>query len=201
LRQVRAESYFYPMQTLPPTRLDTIRIADIPLPACVAVHRIIRVCNAEFAALFGYEREATVGQSFKMLYRELEDFIAIGRRWRKGLAAGMVYSDERIMQRQDGVRFWARMDGRSLGGDDPLAHVLYTCQPTGRPVPSAPLTPRQSQVLTLVAAGRSSPEIAAELGLSSRTVEAHRARLMRLAGVANGAALIAWFERIGGGSA
>lgn len=189
------------MAATAPSSIETIRIADIPVPACVAVHRIIRVCNDAFSTLFGYEREAMAGQSFKTLYPDLEDFIAVGRRWRKGLAAGLVYSDERIMQRRDGVRFWARMDGRSLGGDDPLAHVLYTCQPTGRAVSRAPLTPRQSQVLTLVAAGRSSPEIAAELGLSSRTVEAHRGRLMRLAGVANSAALIAWFERIGGGSA
>lgn len=186
------------MSTPSSAAFETIRIIDIPVPACVAAHRIIRACNAEFAGLFGHERAALSGMSFKMLYPDLEDFVAIGRRWRRGMGAGLVYSDERIMQHREGRRFWARMDGRSLGGDDPLALALYTCQPTGRPVPSERLTPRQSQILTLVAAGRSSPEIGRELGLSPRTVEAHRARLMRAAGVANSAALIAWFERIGG---
>ncbi|WP_143145693.1 helix-turn-helix transcriptional regulator [Devosia enhydra] len=177
---------------------ETLRIVDLPVPACVAAHRIIRACNVEFAGLFGHDRETLSGMSFKALYPDLEDFVAIGRRWRRGMAAGLVYSDERIMQDREGRRFWARMDGRALGGEDPLALALYICQPTGRPVPSSGLTPRQAQILTLVAAGRSSPDIARELGLSPRTVEAHRARLMRAAGVANSAALIAWFERMGG---
>lgn len=43
---------------------------------------------------------------------------------------------------------------------------------------SAGLTARERQVLTLVAEGLSSKEIAAELGIGSRTVETHRERLM-----------------------
>ncbi len=45
------------------------------------------------------------------------------------------------------------------------------------------LTPREAQVSELVASGRSSPEIARSLKLSSRTVEMHRARAMRRLGV------------------
>ena len=40
------------------------------------------------------------------------------------------------------------------------------------------LTPRERQVLKLVAEGKSSPEIAKELGLSVKTIEGHRGRLM-----------------------
>lgn len=43
---------------------------------------------------------------------------------------------------------------------------------------SSGLTARERQVLTLVAEGLSSKEIAAELGIGSRTVETHRERLM-----------------------
>ncbi|TPW21759.1 MAG: two component LuxR family transcriptional regulator [Elusimicrobia bacterium] len=43
---------------------------------------------------------------------------------------------------------------------------------------AAGLTARERQVLTLVAEGLSSKEIAAELGIGSRTVETHRERLM-----------------------
>ncbi len=45
------------------------------------------------------------------------------------------------------------------------------------------LTPRERQVAELVASGRSSPEIAKALKLSSRTVEMHRARAMKRLGV------------------
>lgn len=41
-----------------------------------------------------------------------------------------------------------------------------------------PLTARQVQILTLLAQGRSSRQIADELGLSSKTVDVHRGRIM-----------------------
>jgi DNA-binding NarL/FixJ family response regulator len=40
------------------------------------------------------------------------------------------------------------------------------------------LTPRQIEILCQLAVGRSSKEIAFELGLSPKTVDAHRARIM-----------------------
>lgn len=45
------------------------------------------------------------------------------------------------------------------------------------------LSPREAQVAALVADGHSSPEIARKLRLSPRTVEMHRARLMKRLGV------------------
>lgn len=45
--------------------------------------------------------------------------------------------------------------------------------------PEAPLlTPRQEQILRLVASGRTTKEIARDLGISPKTVEFHRAQLM-----------------------
>ena len=46
----------------------------------------------------------------------------------------------------------------------------------------ATLSPRESQVMHLVASGRSNKEAAWELGISVKTVEIHRARLMRKLG-------------------
>ncbi|MHB1124480.1 MAG: response regulator [Ramlibacter sp.] len=50
------------------------------------------------------------------------------------------------------------------------------------------LTPRQVEILTLIAQGRASKQIAFALGLSSKTVNVHRARIMgrlRLADIAS----------------
>ena len=50
--------------------------------------------------------------------------------------------------------------------------------PGGSNDPVAMLTPRQREILQLVAEGRSAKEIAADLNLSARTVEFHKYRVM-----------------------
>jgi DNA-binding NarL/FixJ family response regulator len=59
------------------------------------------------------------------------------------------------------------------------------------------LTPRQRQVLQLVAEGRSAKEIATMLHVSRRTAEFHKARLMEKLGVQNMAELIQYAIRAG----
>ena len=60
--------------------------------------------------------------------------------------------------------------------------------------PEAPdeLTPRESEVLGLLALGFTNPEIAERLVLSVRTVETHRANIQRKAGLTSRAELIAY---------
>lgn len=48
---------------------------------------------------------------------------------------------------------------------------------------SAPLTTRQTEILRHVASGKTTKEIARELGISPKTVEFHRSRLMERIGV------------------
>lgn len=52
------------------------------------------------------------------------------------------------------------------------------------------LTPRELQVLTLVAEGQTSVQIAEHLSISPRTAEMHRANLMRKLGLKNQTALV-----------
>jgi DNA-binding NarL/FixJ family response regulator len=59
------------------------------------------------------------------------------------------------------------------------------------------LTPRQREVLQLIAEGRSAKEIAAVLGISPRTAEFHKARIMESLGVQSTAELIQHAMRIG----
>ena len=53
-----------------------------------------------------------------------------------------------------------------------------------------PLTPREREVLTHIALGRTNPQIAAELGLSVKTVEWHRCNLMSKLGVHSAVQLV-----------
>jgi DNA-binding NarL/FixJ family response regulator len=55
---------------------------------------------------------------------------------------------------------------------------------------AAPLTPRQREVLSLIAEGRTMKEVAAALGLSPRTVETHKYQVMEALGLQNTAELI-----------
>jgi DNA-binding NarL/FixJ family response regulator len=55
--------------------------------------------------------------------------------------------------------------------------------PASPPLAASVLTPREQQILVQIAAGRTNREIGAELGISSRTVEAHRESLMTKLGV------------------
>jgi DNA-binding NarL/FixJ family response regulator len=59
------------------------------------------------------------------------------------------------------------------------------------------LTPRQIQVLRLVAEGHSSPEVARRLRLSAKTVETHRTELMKRLGIHDVVRLVRYAVRVG----
>lgn len=66
----------------------------------------------------------------------------------------------------------------------------------GEPSPGEQLTERQLEVLKLIACGKSSKEIAFELGLSSKTVDVHRARLMERLSISDIAGLTRYAIRM-----
>jgi DNA-binding NarL/FixJ family response regulator len=61
----------------------------------------------------------------------------------------------------------------------------------------AKLTPRQIEVLRMVAEGRRTREIATELKLSVKTVESHRGELMKRLGVRDVVSLVHYAMRVG----
>lgn len=69
--------------------------------------------------------------------------------------------------------------------------------PDARPSGGRALTPRQREVLQLIAEGLANKQIAAKLGISVKTVESHRARLMRRLGVSSVAELVRYAGRTG----
>lgn len=85
---------------------------------------------------------------------------------------------------------------RSSTGPRELAALLDGLAgqaPANAPGNDAPkLSPRELEVVALVASGRSNKEVAQALGISVRTVETHRARVMQKLGLQGAAALTLW---------
>lgn len=69
-------------------------------------------------------------------------------------------------------------------------------EPTSRS-PLDALTPRQREILQLIAEGRTTKQIAAHLGVSVKTVETHRAQLMERLGIRDLAGLVRFAVRAG----
>lgn len=67
----------------------------------------------------------------------------------------------------------------------------------GEAVPADPLTPRELQVVKLIAEGLSSDEIAEALVISRKTVDHHRANILGKLGMRNGAELTRYAIRRG----
>lgn len=66
----------------------------------------------------------------------------------------------------------------------------HLARTTRHPKSSVSITPRQREILRLVALGHTNREIAGSLGISVRTVEVHRFNLMRRLNVRNVAQLL-----------
>jgi len=62
---------------------------------------------------------------------------------------------------------------------------------------TSPLTSREQEVVTLLAEGRTVREVAAELSLSIKTIEAHKLNLMRKLDIHNRASLVDYAVRSG----
>jgi DNA-binding CsgD family transcriptional regulator len=90
------------------------------------------------------------------------------------------YSDERIMKRANGELFWCHVTGKSLDRQDVHAAGIWAFEDLSakRPV-TAELTPREREIGALLVEGLTSKQIGRQVGLSPRTVEMHRAKLMK----------------------
>lgn len=95
------------------------------------------------------------------------------------------------MRRNNGELFWCHVSGRALDPMQPLGAGIWTFEDVSekRPV-TAELTPREREVAALLVEGKTSKIIARDTGLSPRTVEMHRAKLMRKFSAATSSELV-----------
>jgi PAS domain S-box-containing protein len=151
-----------------------------PVGLCVLRRRVVQRCNEAFASMFGYTPEELAGQSTSMLYPTPAEFENIGERGITVMRDSGRYADERIMKHRDGRLFWCHASGRSLERDDPFGCAVWMFEDISakRPV-TTPLTQREREIAQLLVEGKTSKAIARVLGVSPRTIDAHRARLLR----------------------
>jgi PAS domain S-box-containing protein len=162
-----------------------------PVGMCISVDRVMQACNQALASMFGYERAQLDGQSFSVLYPTQDEFLRTGDRIIPIMNAKGRYSDERIMRRADGELFWCHVTGRALDPKEPLGAGVWTFEDVSekRPVTAA-LTPREREIAALLVEGKTSKVIARETDLSPRTVEMHRAKLMKKFSAATSSELV-----------
>lgn len=76
-----------------------------------------------------------------------------------------------------------------------IEKYLRSSEPAAGPLDL--ITPRQREILQLIAEGRSTKQIAAQLGVSVKTVDTHRALLMERLGIYDVAGLVRFAVRVG----
>lgn len=174
--------------------LDALRLAFelAPVGMCVTQERSIALCNPAFAQMFGYAPEELAGRPLAPLYPSEHEYHQIGQVGLPVMREHGTYGDERIMKRRDGTLFWCHVVGRALDRSQPFALAVWMFEDisTRRRV-AGELTAREREVAQHLVTGCTSKEIARLLGLSPRTVEAHRGRLMKKLGAASHGELVA----------
>ncbi|MDO4725008.1 MAG: LuxR C-terminal-related transcriptional regulator [Comamonadaceae bacterium] len=153
-----------------------------PVGLVLSRHRRIADCNQQLCEIFLTTRESLLGRSFQELYPSAEEFERLGQRIAPILNAKGWYSDSRIMKRANGQFFWCHVSGRAFDRSQPHAAGIWSFEDISaqRPMAAgAALTGREREVAARVLEGKTSKLIGRELGISHRTVELYRARLMR----------------------
>jgi len=163
-----------------------------PVGLCVSQDRHIQRCNRAFAEMFGYAPEELAGRSMALLYPSPDEFEQIGAQGLEVMRTSGRYSDERIMKHRSGRLFWVHAAGQSLDRDAPFACAVWMFEDiSARRTVTTDLTVREREIVRQLAAGASSKQIARVLGISPRTVEGHRARIIRKVGASSASEMLA----------
>lgn len=155
-----------------------------PIGLVVSRERTIVDCNRHLCEMFGAAREQLVGQSFRVLYPSADEYERTGERITPIMNTRGLYADDRIMRRVDGrfkgEAFWCHVTGRAFDRTAPHAAGIWSFEDlSARRSVHASLTPREREIAAQVMQGLTAKEIGRVLGISHRTVEIYRARLMR----------------------
>jgi two-component system, NarL family, response regulator NreC len=97
-----------------------------------------------------------------------------------------------------GIRQIAFTDDQNPGGLSRIIPDLRALSlPNEKTMRTTPLTSREQEVMRLLAEGRTVREVAGDLSLSVKTIEAHKLNLMRKLDIHNRASLVEYAEKQG----
>ena len=157
-----------------------------PAPIVVLSNRHMIEMNPAFSDLFGYEREELLQESIVKIFPSIEDYEKVGNDALQSLKLkkSIFYSDQRFMQHKNGELFWTHTHGRTLTPEDPFKLMVWHFERKDQaPTSKYKLTKRESEITQLIVNGFTCKEIARKLDLSHRTIEVHKANLMKKLGV------------------
>lgn len=172
---------------------DYERLAFLHAPDATLIlsDRVIMRASLRVEDIFGWAPQELEGQSIRMLYPGQSDYEVIGQRARTALQAQPVYHDERFMRRKDGQVVWMEASGAALERANPQRFAIWTYRPADRPSGQFdPLTAAEKRIARYLVNGFTSKEIAQALSCSHRTVEVHRANMIRKLQVRNSFELV-----------
>ncbi|MCI4664964.1 MAG: PAS and helix-turn-helix domain-containing protein [Neomegalonema sp.] len=161
-----------------------------PVGIILAEHRRVRACNETFAQMTLYQRQELLGQSCRIFYDSDEEFEQIRNVGLGALQANEPYADNRLLRQRGGSRIWCRFRARALAPERPLERVVMSFAVINDLSLGAHLTVREREVLSLMQDGLTSKEIGGRLGLSPRTIEDVRSRLIHRFGVRRASELL-----------
>lgn len=151
-----------------------VMLLDIDLPGLhgfAMIRQIVGVVPPSRILLLAHELDAGLGR----------DAVLAG-------AAGCVVSQDAATTLAVGVRAVAQ--GRLFIEESVMRLLLADQQAQMQPPPCEALSPRELEVLLLLAQGHTNRQVAEALGLSARTVEAHRAKIQEQLGLRSRAELV-----------
>jgi DNA-binding NarL/FixJ family response regulator len=126
----------------------------------------------------------------KVVFLTMHREVAYARRALEAGALGYVLKHSAPAELTTAIR--AALDGKTYLTPALAGEVFQAikCQPDKADDPVTGLTPRQREILQLVAEGQSAKEIGATLSISARTVEFHKYQMMETLGLHTNAELI-----------
>lgn len=98
-------------------------------------------------------------------------------------------SPDPVLRLRSGAQFWCQVHGASTTPENPFAHCVWSFVDLSHQRPIANLTCRERQIAMLIIEGLTNKKIAQRLGISHRTIEAHRSRMMEKVGAKTSAEL------------
>jgi len=151
-------------------------VADVTMPHLNGIDALVRLRQN--------------GNRAPVVFLTMHRDATFARRALEAGASGFVLKHSASVELMAAIR--AALEGRTYLTPQLAGEVLEAMKqgPERAGDPASALTPRQREVLQLLAEGRSAKEIATSLSISARTVEFHKYQMMETLGIHSNAELI-----------